>query len=277
MRASCPVVLAFLWACSSSTGAPAEAGATGSDQTAADSGQGESAADAGADPTSSETGSGSGLDGGNTRGTGAGERPDAGGARTDGGTDAGSDAGNAAGSDAGGPASCGALAELIVDAQQDQRDCSSGQGCQASYNALCGAEADFDAGCYLPMAVGAGAAALSDLEDTYLASCPPGADCDCASAPPAVCLDGACELVWDSCHLIEDSGVCDGRDDCVWTVPGCGDDENLPAAGCYPDVNCFDAPCPVGYLCQPDTLINPCWNSPCLACGAYIEFCLPVF
>jgi hypothetical protein len=77
---------------------------------------------------------------------------------------------------------------------------------------------------------------------------------------------GACDT-----HL--DAASCSASAGCRWLEPGCGEPP-LPQAGCFAAEDCTQDSCDEGKTCT-SAIIDPCWNSPCDACGAEALVCLP--
>jgi hypothetical protein len=84
-----------------------------------------------------------------------------------------------------------------------------------------------------------------------------------------VSLDASCP----SCTELDSAAACSADPACRWLVPGCGEPP-LAIEGCYPAEACTDT-CPdEGDECT-TVLHDPCWLSPCDACGAETNVCQP--
>jgi hypothetical protein len=132
-------------------------------------------------------------------------------------------------------------------------ECSEDADCTVRYNALCGASTETlgDVGCYLPVNENADDADLEALEARAVECGLLVADCDCASPPPAACVDGSCMPQADAA-LCEDTGgtwdegscghySCGRAPDCDALIPGCdcGPVANfVQSAGCSRDPEC---------------------------------------
>ena len=79
------------------------------------------------------------------------------------------------------------------------------------------------------------------------------------------------------CSDYSEPDACEADPECRWLVPACVDEPNpevLENAGCYPALECEGEDCGQGTVCV-NRWINPCWNSPCGACGAESHVCMP--
>jgi hypothetical protein len=83
-------------------------------------------------------------------------------------------------------------------------------------------------------------------------------------------------LVCGTCEAAADPTACAANPGCAWQVPGCGDG-SLPAIaeGCYPAEDCSTS-----LACSDPaqqcvvTVVDPCWNSMCDACGMQTGVCV---
>lgn len=104
----------------------------------------------------------------------------------------------------------------------------------------------------------------------------------CASTATAFCDFTEAGAIWNvqvmeecaSCGELPSAEACEAHAACQWLVPGCGEPA-LDAAGCHPIEPCTAGSCGEGEACA-TVVIDPCWNSPCDACGAEQNVCQPI-
>lgn len=102
-----------------------------------------------------------------------------------------------------------------------------------------------------------------------------GATAHCSGGTWAVFVSDCPPPPADPCLMFSSSNACAANPACRWLTPGCGEPP-LPFAGCYDAFDCKDdASCLFGYTCLAVTY-NPCWDSPCNACGASANVCVPI-
>lgn len=75
------------------------------------------------------------------------------------------------------------------------------------------------------------------------------------------------------CATLLDPSACEVHSACRWLVPGCDPGGAPFTEGCFPASDCVD--CVDAQVCT-QVSFDPCWNSPCAACGAPASICLPV-
>ena len=97
---------------------------------------------------------------------------------------------------------------------------------------------------------------------------PAFAYCDTGTWTWSVELSETC----GACDALSDAASCSAAPGCRWLVPGCGEPP-LPSEGCFAAEDCVAGGCDEGETCTL-VVINPCWNSPCDACGADANVCL---
>ena len=81
----------------------------------------------------------------------------------------------------------------------------------------------------------------------------------------------------ESCQTLSDANACALDSGCQWLVPGCADpggETEIPE-GCYPIEDCAQTGCGDWGTCLMEGVFDPCHDSPCAACGAQANVCLP--
>lgn len=148
---------------------------------------------------------------------------------------------------------CADVERNLLGAWNTIAECRQDSDCIVRYNALCGASTPAlgDVGCFLPVNDDSDDTELEALEAQAVECGLATADCDCASLPPAACVDGSC-VVESDLSLCESTGgtwqegscghyACGQQPPCRALIPGCdcGASANfVQSEGCVTEPDC---------------------------------------